>query len=35
LNEARQDFEECLRQIRDFEVGNGGVEWGNTAFLIG
>jgi hypothetical protein len=35
INEARQDFEECLRQIRDFEVGNGGVEFDNTAFLIG
>ena len=35
INEARQDFEECLRQIREFEVGNGGVEWDNCAFLIG
>ena len=35
INEARQDFDECLRQIRDFEVGNGGVEWGNVAFLMG
>ena len=35
ISEARQDFEECLRQIRDFEVGNGGVEFDNGAFLIG
>ena len=35
ISEARQDFEECLRQIRDFEVGNGGVEYDNGAFLIG
>lgn len=35
ISEARQDFEECLRQIRDFEVGNGGAEWDNTALLIG
>lgn len=35
ISEARQDFEECLRQIRDFEVGNGGTEWDNTALLIG
>jgi len=35
ISEARQDFEECLRQIRDFEVGNGGVDYDNTAFLIG
>lgn len=26
---------ELLRQIADFEVGNGGVNFGNTAFLIG
>lgn len=35
ISEARQDFEECLRQIKDFEVGNGGVEWDNVAVLIG
>lgn len=35
INEARQDFEECLRQIKDFEVGNGGAEWDNTALLFG
>ena len=35
IQEARQDFEECLRQIKDFEVGNGGAEWDNTALLIG
>ncbi len=35
ISEARQDFEECLRQIKDFEVGNGGIGWDNTAMLIG
>lgn len=35
ISEARQDFEECLRQIKDFEVGNGGVEWDNVALMIG
>jgi hypothetical protein len=35
LSEARQDFEELLRQITDYEVGNGGVNFMNTAFLIG
>jgi hypothetical protein len=35
LAEARQDFEECLRQMNDYEAGNGGLEFGNCAFLIG
>lgn len=35
LSEARQDFEELLRQITDYEVGNGGVNFMNTAFMIG
>ena len=35
LSEARADFEELLRQINDYEVGNGGTNFGNTAFFIG
>jgi len=35
LSEARQDFEELNRQLLDYEVGNGGVNYMNTAFLIG
>lgn len=35
LNSARDLKAELLRQINDFEVGNGGVEFLNTAFLIG
>ena len=35
IAEARTDFEELLRQINDYEVGNGGVNFGNCAFLIG
>jgi len=34
ISEARQDFEDLLRQITDYEVGNGGVNFGNTAFFI-
>jgi len=34
ISEARADFEECLRQISDFEAGNG-PGFGNSAFLIG
>ena len=35
IAEARTDFEELLRQINDYEVGNGGVNFGNCAFLVG
>lgn len=35
ISEARQDFDDLLRQITDYEVGNGGVNFGNTAFFIG
>lgn len=35
LSEARQDFEELNRQLNDYEVGNGGIGFGNTSFLIG
>lgn len=35
ISEARQDFDELLRQMLDYEVGNGGVNFGNTSFLIG
>ncbi len=35
ISEARADFEELLRQITDYEAGNGGVNFGNTAFFIG
>lgn len=35
LTEAETDFQELLRQILDYEVGNGGVNFGNTAFFIG
>lgn len=35
LSEAETDFQELLRQITDYEVGNGGVNFGNASFLIG
>jgi hypothetical protein len=35
ISEANQDFAELLRQITDYEAGNGGVNFGNTAFFIG
>lgn len=35
LNAALTLKQELLRQINDFEVGNGGVEFHNTAFMIG
>lgn len=35
ISEARSDFEDLLRQILDYEVGNGGVNFGNTSFFIG
>jgi len=35
LAEARQDFEELNRQLLDYEVGNGGATYLNTAFMIG
>ena len=35
LNMASEKQTELLRQITDYEVGNGGVNFGNTAFLIG
>jgi len=35
LNMASEKQTELLRQLNDFEVGNGGVGWQNTAFLIG
>jgi hypothetical protein len=35
LARASEQFAELLRQITDFEAGNGGVTFGNTAFFIG
>jgi hypothetical protein len=35
LARAETQFQELLRQITDYEVGNGGVNFGNTAFFIG
>lgn len=35
LSRAEALQTELLRQISDYEVGNGGVNFGNTAFLIG
>lgn len=35
LSRAEMQFTELLRQITDYEVGNGGVTFGNTAFMIG
>lgn len=35
LARAESQMTELLRQIADYEVGNGGVNFGNTAFMIG
>lgn len=35
LARATEQQTELIRQITDYEVGNGGVNFGNTAFLIG
>lgn len=35
LSRATEQQAELLRQLSDFEVGNGGVNFGNTAFMIG
>lgn len=35
IADAESDFTDLLRQISDFEVGNGGVNFGNTALFIG
>lgn len=35
IAEANTRFEELRRQIMDFEVGNGGAEFGNYSFCIG
>jgi hypothetical protein len=35
LNMASEKQTELLRQLMDYEVGNGGVTWQNTAFLMG
>ena len=35
IAEAQQLQEDCLRQIMDMEVGNGGAEFGNYSFTIG
>jgi hypothetical protein len=35
LNMATELQNELLRQITDYEAGNGGVNFGNTAFMIG
>lgn len=35
LQEAREDQLELLRQVSDFEVGNGGNTFGNYSFLMG
>jgi len=35
LAEAREDQTELLRQIMDFEVGNGGATFGNYSFMMG
>lgn len=35
LSLAAEKQTECLRQLSDFEVGNGTVQFGNPAFLIG
>jgi hypothetical protein len=34
LSEARLDFEDLQRQLNDYEVGNGGTNFGNTSFYI-
>ena len=35
LARATEQQTELLRQIADYEAGNGGVNFGNTSFLIG
>lgn len=35
IAEAQQLQEDCLRQIMDMEIGNGGAEFGNYSFTIG
>lgn len=35
ISEARLDFEDLQRQLNDYEVGNGGTNFGNTSFMIG
>jgi hypothetical protein len=35
LSMATEQQNELLRQITDYEAGNGGVNFGNTAFYIG
>lgn len=35
LSRATEQQAELLRQLADFEVGNGGVNFGNTAFMLG
>jgi hypothetical protein len=35
ISEARLDFEDLQRQLLDYEVGNGGINFGNTSFYIG
>lgn len=35
LSRAEAQFAELLRQITDYEVGNGGINFGNTSFYIG
>jgi hypothetical protein len=35
MSEARLDFEDLQRQLNDYEVGNGGTNFGNTSFFIG
>lgn len=34
MSEARLDFEDLNRQLLDYEVGNGGTNFGNTSFFI-
>jgi hypothetical protein len=35
IAEAQQLQEDCLRQVMDMEIGNGGAEFGNYSFTIG
>lgn len=35
ISEARLDFENLVNEILNYEVGNGGINFGNTAFMIG
>ncbi|AVH85329.1 hypothetical protein RsoM2USA_401 [Ralstonia phage RsoM2USA] len=35
IQEANTDQQECLRQIANYEVGNGGSEFGNWTFTMG